>query len=152
MRLRLLTLVTLVGASACGPRAGGYRPPEAPPSTLRASAEPGSSGHGPAAPPDAKPLEVGQASWYGLQLAGHPTASGERFEPRQYTAAHRTLAFGTWVEVRRIDTGSTVRVRINDRGPRDPKRVIDLSQKAAEDLGMIKEGVVRVELRIVSGP
>lgn len=105
-------------------------------------------------PPDAKADEVGMASWYGKELAGSKTTSGERFDPRLFTAAHKTLPFGTWVEVRRIDTGRTVRVRINDRGPngKAKSRIIDVSQRAAEDLDLIRQGVARVELRVVSGP
>jgi rare lipoprotein A len=81
------------------------------------------------------------------------TASGERFDPRAFTAAHRTLPFGTWVEVVRRDTGKRVLVRITDRGPfgrRD--RIIDLSRGAAERLDMIRAGVVPVELRLADGP
>jgi rare lipoprotein A len=69
------------------------------------------------------------------------------------TAAHRTLPLGTWVDVTRVETGQRVRVRINDRGPfGHEERVIDLSRAAAEKLGMLKVGVVRVEIRVVSGP
>jgi rare lipoprotein A len=100
-----------------------------------------------------QPDQVGLASWYGGALAGHKTASGERFDPERYTAAHRTLPLGTWVEVRRVDTGRAVRVRISDRGPNgDARRVIDVSRRAAEDLGLVREGLARVELRVVSGP
>lgn len=97
---------------------------------------------------------VGLASWYGSAFAGKPTASGERFDPRRFTAAHKQLPFGTWVEVRRLDTGRTVRVRINDRGPngRAAHRIIDLSQRAAEQLDIVRAGVARVELRVVDGP
>jgi rare lipoprotein A len=104
------------------------------------------------APPSA--YQAGIASWYGAELAGRRTASGERFDPRAMTAAHRGLPFDTWVEVRRVDTGRTVRVRINDRGPnaRDSRRVIDLSRRAAEQLDMIREGMVKVEIRLVRGP
>src|SRR5882672_6722410 len=62
-------------------------------------------------------VQVGYATWYGAALAGHMTASGERFDPSRMTAAHRSLPFGTWVDVTRVDTGQTVRVRIIDRGP-----------------------------------
>ena len=97
--------------------------------------------------------QVGLATWYGGAFAGKKTASGERFDPTKYTAAHRTLKFGTWVEVRRPDTGRSVRVRINDRGPwGDDRRIIDLSRKAAEELDVVREGVSRVELRVVDGP
>jgi len=98
-------------------------------------------------------VEHGYASWYGAALAGRRTASGERFDPAKMTAAHRTLPFGTWVEVRRAEGGDPVRVRITDRGPFGHEdRIIDLSRRAAEKLGMIKSGVARVELRVVEGP
>jgi rare lipoprotein A len=104
-------------------------------------------------PPPRADVQVGYATWYGGKLAGRPTASGERFDPRQMTAAHRTLPFGTWVEVRRVDTGDSVRVRITDRGPfGHEERIIDLSQGAAKKLGIVRTGVARVEIRIVAGP
>ena len=103
--------------------------------------------------PRAGPDQAGLATWYGDRFAGKKTSNGEVFDPRALTAAHRTLSFGTWVEVRRVDTGRTVRVRINDRGPwGDDRKVIDLSRAAAQRIDMIGEGVVRVELRVVSGP
>ena len=69
------------------------------------------------------------------------------------TAAHRTLPFGTWVEVRRAESGDAVRVRITDRGPFGHEdRIIDLSRAAAEKLGMVKAGVARVQVRVVDGP
>jgi len=97
------------------------------------------------------PDQVGLATWYGTSFAGKKTASGERFDPTAMTAAHRKLPFGTWVEVRRVDTGSVVRVRITDRGPwGDDRKIIDLSQAAAERLGVVAAGVAKVELRVVS--
>jgi len=96
---------------------------------------------------------VGYATWYGARLAGRTTASGERFDPSKLTAAHRTLPFGTWVEVRRVDTGESVRVRVTDRGPfGHEERIIDISAAAAKKIGMLKTGVARVQLRIVEGP
>ena len=103
--------------------------------------------------PNVSADQSGLATRYGGSFAGKKTANGERFDPTKYTAAHRKLPFGTWVEVRRADTGRTVRVRINDRGPwGDDRRIIDLSRKAAEELDVVREGVARVELRVVSGP
>jgi rare lipoprotein A (peptidoglycan hydrolase) len=97
--------------------------------------------------------QVGLATWYGAELAGHKTSNGEVFDPRKMTAAHRKLPFGTWVEVRRIDTGRTVRVRINDRGPwGDDRTIIDLSRRAAELLDIMSAGRAKVEIRVVSGP
>jgi rare lipoprotein A len=99
------------------------------------------------------PYEVGLATWYGQSFAGKKTSNGERFDPRAMTAAHRKLPFGTWVEVRRVDTGSSVRVRINDRGPwGDSRKVIDLSHHAAQLLGFAEMGATRVEIRVVRGP
>ncbi|MBN2798211.1 MAG: septal ring lytic transglycosylase RlpA family protein [Deltaproteobacteria bacterium] len=96
-----------------------------------------------------KPVEVGTASWYGADFRGKPTASGEPFRPSHRTAAHRTLPLGTVVKVTRVDTGRSVRVRINDRGPYAKGRIIDLSRRAARRLRMLDEGTARVELRVV---
>jgi rare lipoprotein A len=156
---RSLVALSLVSAWGCGPReTPGFHPPTDP-ASLRASSTTPSRGdldfaNQASATRDARPNEVGLATWYGDRLAGNKTASGEIFDPRRMTAAHRTLKLGTWVEVRRVDTGTTVRVRINDRGPfgKEQTRIIDLSRAAADRLGMIRDGVVRVEVRIVDGP
>jgi rare lipoprotein A len=102
--------------------------------------------------PSGKALAVfrGQASYYGDSLAGNRTASGERYDPRAFTAAHKTLAFGTVVRVVRPDTGAWVNVRITDRGPFVARRVLDLSRAAAERLRMIRSGVVEVRAEVVS--
>jgi rare lipoprotein A len=98
-------------------------------------------------------VQTGFATWYGGKFAGRKTASGERFDPSQMTAAHRTLPFGTWVEVRRVPSGETVRVRINDRGPfGHEERIIDLARGAAERIGLVRTGLAKVEVRIVGGP
>ncbi|HEX3597610.1 MAG TPA: septal ring lytic transglycosylase RlpA family protein [Polyangiaceae bacterium] len=95
-------------------------------------------------------VQQGQASYYGNSLAGHKTASGERYDPRAFTAAHRTLALGTVARIRRKDTGAVVYVRITDRGPfGSSHRIIDLSHAAAERLGMIRMGVAEVRLEVV---
>jgi rare lipoprotein A len=91
--------------------------------------------------------EVGYASWYGAELDGAPTANGEAFYPGGVTAAHRTLPLPSYVEVTRLDTGRTILVRINDRGPADPNRLIDLSAGAAEQLGITESGMVPVRVR-----
>jgi rare lipoprotein A len=88
----------------------------------------------------------GLASFYG---SGQQTASGERFNPRAMTAAHRTLPFGTKVRVTNVRSGRTVTVRINDRGPFIPGRVIDLSEAAAEELGIVGRGIAKVKLDLV---
>jgi rare lipoprotein A len=88
----------------------------------------------------------GLASFYG---SDQQTASGERFNPRAMTAAHRTLPFGTKVRVTNVRSGRAVTVRINDRGPFVPGRVIDLSQAAAEELGIVGHGIAKVKLDVV---
>jgi rare lipoprotein A len=98
----------------------------------------------------ARPVyQSGLASWYGTELAGHPTASGEPFRPSRRTAAHPSLPFGTVVKVTRTDTGRSVRVVIDDRGPHAKGRVIDLAKGAARKLDMIDAGVAPVEIRVV---
>jgi rare lipoprotein A len=96
--------------------------------------------------------EEGVASWYGGNdgFEGKPTASGEIFDGRKMTAAHRTLPLGTWVDVENVRTGRTARVRINDRGPFAKGRIIDLSRVAAEKLDVIGPGTARVRLTVVS--
>ena len=93
----------------------------------------------------------GIASFYGDEFAGRTTANGETFDPEAMTAAHRTLDFDTEVRVTRVDTGASVVVRINDRGPFVDGRVIDLSRGAAREIDMIDDGVAEVTLEIVNG-
>lgn len=95
-------------------------------------------------------IESGQASWYGPGFYGRKTANGEIFDGRAATAAHRTLPFHSLVEVVNLDTGRSVVVRINDRGPFIKNRIIDLSRKAAEELGVLGPGVARVELYLLA--
>jgi len=92
---------------------------------------------------------AGLASFYGIS-AGVKTATGERFDPSGMTAAHRTLPFGTRVKVTRVDTGESVVVRINDRGPFKPGRVIDLSEGAAKTLKMTDVGLTNVRLEVMN--
>src|SRR4051812_46100065 len=82
----------------------------------------------------------GRASFYGAGFQGRKTANGERFDKEQFTAAHRTLPFGTCVEVENLDNGRRVRVRINDRGPYAGGRILDISEAAAQRLEMIDRG------------
>lgn len=95
--------------------------------------------------------QQGLASWYGEQFHGRKTASGERFDSTDFTAAHRSLPFGSRVCVRSSVTGKSVVVRINDRGPFAPGRVIDLSKAAAQELGMLGLGIKPVELWQLDG-
>lgn len=100
---------------------------------------------------DARPgdIEEGEASWYGRRHHGHLTASGQRFDMFDLTAAHRALRFGSVVQVENLRNGLTVVVRINDRGPFIHGRIIDLSQAAAERLAMLRAGVVPVRIRLL---
>jgi rare lipoprotein A len=93
-----------------------------------------------------KPYQVGTASWYGQNFQGKPTASGE---PYQMTAAHMTLPMGSYVKVTNLRNGKAVVVRVNDRGPIVPGRIIDLSYGAAEALQMKAHGLQRVRLDLV---
>lgn len=93
-------------------------------------------------------FQRGGASWYGPRFHGRRTASGERYDMHGFTAAHRTLPFGTMVRVRSLVNGREVDVRVTDRGPFSRQRVIDLSRGAAEALGMLGLGVKDVVLLV----
>lgn len=95
--------------------------------------------------------DVGYASWYGEELAGRPTANGETFDPAGISAAHKTLPLPSYVEVTALDTGRTILVRVNDRGPMVGDRLIDLSRGAAEQLGLT-DGVSAVRVRRTNPP
>ena len=92
---------------------------------------------------------TGQASWYGPGFYGNRTASGEVFRPGTYTAAHRSLPFGTRVRVTNLNNGRSAVVRINDRGPFTGGRIIDLAHGAASDLGVTASGVATVRLEVL---
>ena len=94
-------------------------------------------------------FQSGVASWYGPWHHGKSTANGEAFDMFAMTAAHRTLPLGTLVKVEHMDSGKSVIVRINDRGPYVKNRIIDLSYAAADSLGLSEAGVSRVSLEIV---
>jgi len=96
--------------------------------------------------------EVGLASWYGIERQGKPTASGELFDKDGLTAAHRKLPLGTTVRVTNLKNLESTLLKINDRGPGIPGRVIDVSWAAAKDLGFVEAGLTRVEIDVVSYP
>lgn len=95
--------------------------------------------------------QVGYASWYGHE-SGNITANGERFRPKGVSAAHKTLPLPSYAEVTALDTGRTILVRINDRGPFAAGRIIDLSKGAAEQLGIVRQGTAAVRVIIVTPP
>jgi rare lipoprotein A len=96
-----------------------------------------------------KPYQIGTASWYGDYFEGKPTASGEPYEMYDMTAAHLTLPMGSLVRVTNLRNGRAVVVRVNDRGPVVPGRIIDLSYSAAEALHFSERGLQRVRLDVV---
>ena len=96
--------------------------------------------------------QTGVASYYDDKFQGRRTASGERFDQRKMSAAHRTLPFGTKVRVTNPANGRSVVVRVNDRGPFVKGRVIDLSRAAAERLGMVRAGLAQVKLEVLTAP
>lgn len=94
-------------------------------------------------------VEVGWASWYGPKFQGRRTASGEIFDMYAFTAAHRTLPFGSVVRVTHLASGRAVTVRINDRGPFKKDRILDLSYAAAKELGLVRTGTARVRIEVI---
>jgi rare lipoprotein A len=99
--------------------------------------------------PSRKPFQVGKASWYGGLFQGKATASGEDYNMYDFTAAHRELPLGTFVKVTNLTNLKSVIVRVNDRGPVTPSRIIDLSYSAARSLEMHQNGLQRVRIDIV---
>ncbi|PIE60992.1 MAG: septal ring lytic transglycosylase RlpA family lipoprotein [Desulfobacterales bacterium] len=91
-------------------------------------------------------VETGRASWYGRKFHGRKTSNGETYNMYDMTAAHKTLPMNTWVKVKNLDTGKTITVRINDRGPFVAGRIIDLSYTAAKRIGMVGPGTARVRV------
>lgn len=95
--------------------------------------------------------KLGLASWYGARYHNRLTADGEAFDETQPSAAHTTLPLPSWVEVTNLDNGRKIRVRLNDRGPFVAGRIVDLSPRAAQELGFIGQGTARVRVRYL-GP
>ena len=119
--------------------------------TVSAAAQEAQTTEEPAADVEqATEIDGGMASYYGDELAGNRTASGERFDPDQLTGAHRSLPFGSMVRVTNVSNGDSVVVRINDRGPFSRGRVIDISHAAARQIGMHRSGTARVKLALLN--
>jgi len=95
--------------------------------------------------------QKGIASWYGKEEHGKLTANGERYDMYALTAAHKELPLGSIVRVRCLKTGKSITVRINDRGPHVPGRVIDMSYTGAQRLGIVNLGLTEVELTLLNG-
>jgi len=94
-------------------------------------------------------VQVGVASWYGKEFHGRLTANGETYDMYQVTAAHRTVALGTYSLVTNLGNGQIIRVRINDRGPFKPNRILDLSYEAARQLDLVHPGLARVKVEFL---
>lgn len=99
---------------------------------------------------DSSYYQVGIASWYGREFQGRLTASGEPFDMNKYTAAHRTLPFGSVILVTNLENGKKVKCTVNDRGPFKKNRVLDVSYKAAKDLDMLTTGEAKVGITVLS--
>jgi rare lipoprotein A len=97
-----------------------------------------------------KTVQEGKASWYGPNLHGGKTASGESFDQHGNTAAHPTLPLGTPIEVTNLENGRKTTLTVNDRGPHKKGRVLDVSKKGAQDLGFVSDGTapVRIETSV----
>ena len=139
-----LAVACSLAAGGCAHRTSTAQPPAPTPSSAPAVAE-----QQPAVP--GQFVEQGVASWYGVPFDGHRTSNGEIYDMHQFTAAHRTLPFGTVVRVTNLRNGKQTEVRINDRGPFVADRVIDLSLSAAQAIDMVGPGTAPVRLEMISG-
>ena len=97
-------------------------------------------------------FQLGRASWYGRRFQGKATANGEAFDMNQFTCAHRDLPLGSWLKVTNLRNRKSIIVRVNDRGPMEPNRIVDLSYAAAHRLDITGLGRVRLELLPKEGP
>ena len=96
--------------------------------------------------------ETGIAAYYSNVFQGRRTASGERYDKNAYTAAHKRLPYGTRIRITNLENDKSVVVKINDRGPRSKKRMLDVSRRAAQDLGFIQKGLTKVRLEVIEAP
>jgi len=93
--------------------------------------------------------QTGLASWYGEPFHGRTTASGEKYDMNELTCAHKTLPFHTRLRVQNLDNGRSITLRVTDRGPFVEGRIVDVSRKAAQELGMIGPGTARVRITVI---
>ena len=143
----LATVLTVASLGAAqGPTSSGSKDTQNIAIRQQARSEPGSHKN----PKKQRlPYQVGTASWYGEAFDGRETASGEAYDMYDLTAAHPTLPLGSWVRVTNLRNGRVIDVRINDRGPLIPGRIIDLSYGAAQALRFNDRGLQRVRLDVV---
>jgi rare lipoprotein A len=165
-KIRLVAVLAAAGVTACGSLDGTRGGPAAkapPPAPAPAAGDPDAASYKIGKPyrvegdsynpsDNTQYDEVGIASWYGAERAGQPTANGEIFNPAHVSAAHTTLPMPSYAEVTHLETGRTILVRINDRGPFTKGRLIDLSKAAAYQLGLGDQGSAPVRVRRVNPP
>lgn len=137
MRIKFLLFLTLTFALSCG--AYKYFPKRTPKSYEEKDDVSGN-------------VQVGLASWYGIEEHNNRAASGERFDKNELTAAHKALPMDSIVRVTNLENGRDVIVRINDRGPFVKGRIIDLSYAAAKEVGLLGPGTVKVKVEVISTP
>lgn len=139
MRAKLALGVVAIVLAGCGRhhKTARHVPPPPPP---------------PAASTKVGAIETGIASWYGHPYHGRPAADGEIYDMEALVAAHRTLPFNTWVRVVNLSNQKSIEVRIIDRGPFIDGRIIDLSHRAATDIGMIVSGTAQVRVEVIRTP
>jgi rare lipoprotein A len=125
---------------------------QAPPASSRDAAAPSSNAAAAAATPSGAAEDTGKLAWYGKKFSGRRTASGERYDPGAMTMAHKSLPFGTIVDVTNLSNGRKARLRVNDRGPAQADRVGDVSAAAARELGMVRAGVIDASIVVVREP
>jgi rare lipoprotein A len=149
-RWALLSAITLAAAGCAHRTYTPQAPAPAPLPQPTPSAPPPSVETQPAIP--GQYVEEGVASWYGIPFDGHRTSNGEIYDMHAFTAAHRTLPFGSMVRITNLRNGMQTEVRINDRGPFVANRIIDLSLSAAQAIQMVGPGTAPVRLEVISGP
>lgn len=140
-------LVVVSLGAAQGPKGSGSKDTQI---ALLSQPVPAAKAGSSAKPKPHSPYQVGTASWYGEYFEGRATASGEPFNMYDLTAAHPSLPLGSWVRVTNLSNGRRIFVRINDRGPIIPGRIIDLSFSAAQALNFHQKGLQQVRLDLVS--
>jgi rare lipoprotein A len=144
----LLSIATLGAGAASGPSSLEAAKVTQPPVQATGGHNNSKTNNPKSRVPQNRPYQVGIASWYGEDFQGKPTASGEPFDMRDFTAAHPSLPLGTYVKVTNLRNGRAVVVKINDRGPVVDGRIIDVSRNAAQALGFKDLGVQNVRLDV----
>jgi rare lipoprotein A (peptidoglycan hydrolase) len=148
VRYGLLLVLLAIAAQSCAVITQGNAPTVLP-TPLPAAKPVPSPNLGKGQPATGAAIQRGEASWYGPGLDGKKTASGDKFDQTELTAAHQTFPLGSKVKVTNLKNGKTAEVEITDRGPFVQGRIIDVSKAAAEKLGMIGSGTVPVEIELL---